>query len=252
MKKLVVLSALLFLLAACVNTTDVLHNDYNQGGTETDDNNYNQNGTETDNSTGASDVEIFECTPIEEWDGEWEIVSIHVDWPGYDNIEMLANSSTEVVRVEILNRRVEWIDMFAGIDSPPDMCTYELSTQSQVRILEVFRGDVQVGDILDVVQLGGELRGHRWICDGHIELTVGEEFILFLETLSGEYHQRLNRRWIVCPHISVYHVSGGRGGAMDAMDGSEELEHIRPDDSRMVIPFVITIDDLHSLSAAQY
>ena len=91
------------------------------------------------------------------------------DWIGFDSLEDMAEFSTDVVRAEILSSRVEEVE-FEGY------AFSDIYTFYTIQILEVFQGDLEVGNEVEMSQWGDGLgREGNWISIG-----VGDDLILFL------------------------------------------------------------------------
>ena len=108
-------------------------------------------------------------------------------------------TATDVIQGEILEQRVEWLDLTfprevigqllveEGLIGAEDVALargLELVTVSRIQISEIFYGNHQVGDIIEIMQLGGEYGSQLWIVNGAPALRVNSESILFL--VSGD------------------------------------------------------------------
>ena len=148
-------------------------------------------------------------------------------YPHYDSIEQLALIADYVVRVEVLDERVENINILlpprneledAGMNLEH---YYMLFTVHRLMVLEVFQGNVNVGDIMEVRLLGGELGGQRLINLNNTELAIGDDLVLFLYASPGAD----GIPFMPNPSQGAYHVASSRDGAM-AGDISETLESV--------------------------
>ena len=94
-----------------------------------------------------------------------------------------------VVRVEVLDERVEWVNTalpsqaegaypFHPDGGYPD--EYMPRTIYRVQVLDVFKGEVEVGDILEVGQSGGQIDNVHFVADHAISLPLGGDLVLFL------------------------------------------------------------------------
>jgi len=108
-------------------------------------------------------------------------------------VEDLGMFRVEIVRVEVIDERVELYDeasVFQHEDATrqydssewDDFDSYNPYTFHRVRVLEVFQGDVLEGDVLDVMQRGGQIDNVRLVCSSFIELLPGDDLILFLSS----------------------------------------------------------------------
>ena len=146
------------------------------------------------NSTPVNTGGIFCTENLAE--GEVLTVYAHGDEIIFDSIDEMLNFAAmsgawrvEIVRVEVLSERVAWHNTTLAFqhedaDSEGDYpdC-YEPRTFHQVRVLEVFQGDVQVGDILEVMQRGGQIDNVRLECSSFLPLAPGDDLVLFLSSL---------------------------------------------------------------------
>jgi len=136
---------------------------------------------------------------------EGEVLTVHAggDEVIFDSIEdmMSFGSGSEVyrdyvIRIEILDERVEWRNaslpfqderalLFLGDDPGWDHSDrYQPSTIHRVRVLEVFQGEVEVGDILEVGQSGGQIDNVHFMNDAFLPLMPGDDLVLFLASFS--------------------------------------------------------------------
>ena len=133
---------------------------------------------------------------------EGEIITIHQsgDEMIYDSVdEMLKAMSSsgvwrsEVVRVEVLDERTELVNVNAAWqheDAPsyslydgsplyyPDR--YEPRIFHRVQVLETFKGESEIGNILEVRQVGGQIDDVRMDCESFQPFAPGDDLILFL------------------------------------------------------------------------
>jgi len=140
-------------------------------------------------------------------EGEVLIVEAdHGDRIWFDSIDDLLRSAdresggpwrTEVLRVEILDERTGWFNLrlpwrhegaqpFLRGDSHPwwESDDYMPSTFHRARVLEVFRGEVEVGDIIEIRQSGGQIGNIQMVNRDFAYLTPGDDLLLFLQSLS--------------------------------------------------------------------
>ena len=111
-------------------------------------------------------------------------------------IAMSGHFRAEIVRVEVLDERTELFNAnsiwqhedaqyFLGEDRVWEHSdNYEPVTINRVRVLDVFMGDVQVGDILEVRQSGGHVGNMRLICSAFLPLMSGDDLVLFLASFA--------------------------------------------------------------------
>ena len=104
------------------------------------------------------------------------------------SIDELARWSTDVIRAEILDSRVERIN--TSLSSDPDFYNdpkhIRLHTVYRLVVLEVFAGNTKVGDIVEVMQMGGRLGNEELVYDRQLPLSSGDNLVLFLYNYEKE------------------------------------------------------------------
>lgn len=179
-------------------------------------------------------------------EGEVLTVAIHGFHITHPSVDELASGSTDVVRVEVLDERIEWInialppeDGLVGIDEEL-AATYYLHVVYSVRVLEVFQGNAEVGDIVEVMQMGGRLDNVEVINDDMIPFALGDDLVLFLITF--DFVEGLPSI-LSNPVQSVYRYAPSIGRAM-AANANAELENVHPDNH-----LTLTLEDLAQMRA---
>ena len=110
-----------------------------------------------------------------------EVRIFHAQWVFYGTFDAMAERATDVVRAEILSSTLG--ERWGGYQ-----------TIYEVRILEVFQGDLQIGDKIELAQLGGESAYRITINLEKIPIEIGDDLVLFLlnndpTTPAGLLHQ---------------------------------------------------------------
>ena len=197
-------------------------------------------------------------------DGEFEDTFIAFDYLVLEDAEGLAEEATHIIRAEVLDQRVEWLDLTisremveqlleeeglttAEIEAELDGIIFEcekldLVTISNVKVLEIFQGDHNVGDEIEIMKLGGEYGSERWIVEDALEMEVGSEFVLFLVS------------WKVAelPYSLISHAQGAYYipdeliiDEVDILDENNDIEpELELESAGDVDPVTITIEDL--------
>jgi len=150
--------------------------------------------------------------------------------------EDMAELSTDVVRAEIISSRVEEVE-FEGHNHP------YIYTFYVIRILEVFQGDLQVGEEIEMAQIGGELGNMVMINSDEIPIEEGEDLVLFLLTYPG-YPAGFFQQ-------GVYQLDE-EVGSEEEIDTSIELIPVVPereigDEFEVLIEFEVSVEDLWEL-----
>ena len=120
----------------------------------------------------------------------------------YDSIDSIANRATDIIRGEVLSYRVEKVDVAIPIHLLPDYMfglspglippkyqyiidepnpVYDIFTIYSIKVHDVFKGSINKYEIIDFARRGGEYEGIRLFTHEENPLTIGEEFILFME-----------------------------------------------------------------------
>ena len=139
----------------------------------------------------------------------------------YDTIYSLSDRATDIIRGEVLNYRVENVDVsipihllpdyFFGTDLgliPPEFQHiidepepfYEIFTIYSIKVLDVYKGGIDKYEVINFARRGGKHEGVRLITHNENPLTIGDDLILFMLAPIGEGRPffRLN------PSQSVY------------------------------------------------
>ena len=184
----------------------------------------------------------------------------------FEDVGELANFATNIIRGEVLDKQYKWMDNSLSREDmtiilrsdglTDDEIEYHLYGQDfeqreldlvtlyTVLVLEVFKGDHQIGDIIEIATLGGEYEGITLtVCDA-IEMESGSELIMFL--FSWEL---IGQPYSLISHIQgVYYIPGELDIEKTVLEyeGFDiELESVSEHD-----PIFITLDDL--IEIAEY
>ena len=101
------------------------------------------------------------------------------------SVDELSRRMTDIVRAVVLDSRVELINTSLSLD-PKMPSNYRIHTVYQLKVLETFRGDAEVGDILEILQLGGRLGNRELVYFRHMPFEYGEELIFFMRYFKEE------------------------------------------------------------------
>lgn len=123
---------------------------------------------------------LVACTnnAVMELDEEIEVWRVSSDWIGFDTLEEMAEWSTDVVRAKIISYTVGTMEFEGDYRS-------QVYTFYTIRILEVFQGNLQVGDEIELAQVGGKWENILVINEDEIPIEVGYDLVLFLITYPG-------------------------------------------------------------------
>ena len=193
------------------------------------------------------------------------------------NFDQLVDRYTHIMRVDVLDSHVEWIEdsgtlimprpawieRMIALEWPQEFIDYWIAlgdemdevyppwgpaviTIYRAQVLEIFREiDVfydeqpQVGDIIEIVRFGG-LYGHEYWMYGGAELDIGLEYVLFLDRC-WQYSHRFHANTIE----GAFHVPEVRSEGVDLVeysDASLELES-----AGWELRFEVTVQDFIDL-----
>ncbi|MCL2843639.1 MAG: hypothetical protein FWE28_09350 [Oscillospiraceae bacterium] len=123
--------------------------------------------------------------------GEMLTLRTSGDYQTYRNLEdmLMFDEVTDILMAEVLDERVEWLDYtipfsddlreYLGIVEEHEP-RYEAHTVHRLHVLEVFQGGTEVGDIVEIAQLGGQLGNFTLINDNMLTLAIGDVLVFFL------------------------------------------------------------------------
>ena len=204
--------------------------------------------------TGYSALEHFYYSSIDDLilraEKLGEVITIHTsaDFPHYDSIDDLALRATDVVRVEILDERVEMINTWLPPQNELEDAgggfreAYEVFTVHRFKILEVFQGHKEVGDILDVKQMGGKLGSVNLINHDKVIFDTYDDLILFLESYDVENMPAS----LLNPSQSAYRFTSANADARKK-NTNDRLQSVNAEND-----LILTLDDLVRISANTY
>lgn len=174
--------------------------------------------------------------------GKPEEVVTHANYPSYNSSEEIAKAADVVIRGTAITSRNDKMlpDVSTDTDpavnpqaglSPEEIADFREEaavaiTVTTVRVGEVLKGDVAVGDVIEVKQLGGELNGVRYRDSTTTLLSAGStsEYVLLLSSYGpGKPFSLLN------PEQAMYTVGSGEdllpvGEKAAVVDDIPELE----------------------------
>ena len=169
--------------------------------------------------------------------GEIDTTYIHGDYPSFESIDELFVHATEIVRVEILDERVERqrTSLPPQTDAEKEalgeyeyVSSYEIVTIHRLRVLQTFQGDAYAGQIIEVMQLGGRLDNEEVINEDKVQFVLGENLILFMISWR---HIDGGPSTLLTPTQAVYHI--GEDGEPESLPGNNliltmsDLDQIR-------------------------
>ena len=197
-----------------------------------------------------------------------EQTSISHDYFIFSDVEELVDSATDIFRGEVLSVRTEYrnvaLPLEAILDSIEEELTdevlmmwfpnyfgggiemiviepqYEVVTIHSVAVLEVFQGDYQPGDVVDVMQAGGTYGNMVVQNFDFVTLDISADLVFFVRSRSyiGRPAVLLN------PYQSVYHMPIQIENVLEATAYELEIDLESAFDHNSISNFDITIEDL--------
>ena len=189
---------------------------------------------------------------------ENEVIFISGDYPMYDSIVSLSEMATDVIRGQVVDKRVAYVntslppDVFLAevsefltteevveyfgenleyVDFEPN---YEMVAIYQIRVLEVFQGYYQVGEIIEIKTPGGDLGYVTVIAEDYISFEEGDDLVFFIQSWreAGLPGVLLN------PFQSAYYFPIEYSDAR-ARNLNHEMDSVHPENS-----LTLTLEDL--------
>ena len=187
---------------------------------------------------------------LEGLDDNVEVRIVLSNYPWHDDMECLSSHATDIVRVEVLDERVELINSW--LSAPPaGVDPYDIYTVYRLRVIESFYGGAASGDIIEVRQIGGRQGDELVINYDAAPIAVGDDIVLFIQEsqIEGFPHILLN------PQQTIFHATDD-----DKWEGShqdndfsftiEELEEIIENAAQPTRPIPGNVTGSGTLSAA--
>ncbi|CAL9547253.1 hypothetical protein SUDANB121_04379 [Nocardiopsis dassonvillei] len=147
-----------------------------------------------------------------------DVVVYQPDYPVYDTPEGLLSSADLVVEGVITSSSVQEIDILLppeeGLDPAADPAAgvpdseeeaLLVFTVHEVEVTSVVSGDAQVGETIEIKQLGGVMDGVEYVEPGAVALEAGRPHLLFL---SGVYDVPFS---LINSHQGAYSVESDSG-----------------------------------------
>ncbi|MCL2400996.1 MAG: hypothetical protein FWC91_14800 [Defluviitaleaceae bacterium] len=173
-----------------------------------------------------------------------EVVYVYIsaDYPVYSSLEDLTLLAMDIVRVEVLDERVEVINVL--LPSPYNyegQTSYDILTIHRLRVLEVFKGDTKPGDIIEIMQEGGKYGNVHVIHPYRILFAEGDDVVLFLANRAIDFDIHIPSV-LLSPFQAAYNFTPSSTDAR-LRNASDELESIFPYND-----LILTLNDLARIS----
>ena len=156
----------------------------------------------------ACDSENMTSTNDEEYWDSREFAYVSSSQVMYLNTTELSQAATDVIRGEVLDVRVElrntslskeetiedmksrlteeaFIEFYGeGLDWMSFESSYEIVTIHRIRIIEIFQGNYQIGDTIEVMQRGGTYDDRTLSNSDLISFEAGDDLVFFITSWS--------------------------------------------------------------------
>ena len=111
-----------------------------------------------------------------------EVINIYTSaqYPHYLCIYTLTARAHDVVRVEVLDERVELVNILLAPLNYGITEMYRIHTINRLRVLEVFKGESEAGDIIEIKQYGGKLGYINVVNPDMAPIVVGDDIVVFI------------------------------------------------------------------------
>ena len=183
---------------------------------------------------------------------ENKITNIYIlnDIAPFESVENLTLGSTHIVRAEVLDERVEKFNVIIPFELlEPELQSinpheyrnylYDVFTVYNIRVLEVFKGNIDINEIVEVRILGGQLDDLNVISFDETFLYIGDELILFMYESFFENEPF----FLSSPSQAVYRViEQSQDGLIRAL-GAITFESLSPNNS-----LTLTLEDLERVA----
>jgi len=178
----------------------------------------------------------------EQQNDDIEIVYIGALAPHYPSVSLMVYVATDIIRVKVLDERVLRINTIVGAD-PTDIDDRSfIYTVYRVEILEVFSGELEPGDILDVGELGGQYGNIYYMNRDRAGLEIGDDLVLFIR------YSRIENMpaWLLSPIQAVYRFTPVNENAIQR-NINDELESLSEYND-----LTLTLEDLQRISEGEF
>jgi len=160
------------------------------------------------------------------------------DWYHARSLDELVARSTDIVRVKVLTD--EWYK---------DGVNGSIFTMNPVRVTEVFKGNTQVDDIIDIAQRGGRRGNVMLVLRDRIDLEPGDDLVLFLRLMSPSAFNRENVFSFPAQFQSVHRFPAlSEEGSIATFTFDEELELESITGRRPGAALTLTVGDLKRIA----
>jgi len=154
------------------------------------------------------------------------VITSSGDFAVYQNVDEMTSGATDIVRAIILDERVEELNILLPPPGGPNDWYlsrredfYRIHTIHRIEILEVFRGDAQTGDIMEIAQMGGRIGLSSYRNQNRLDFITGDDVILFMRTFR-ESHGDYGPAVLLAGGQGVFHATSSTSSrSNDFVDG---------------------------------
>ncbi|BCR81921.1 hypothetical protein [Arachnia rubra] len=148
-----------------------------------------------------------------------ETLQMSADYPVYSTLDEAGDAAGTIVRGKFLDSRVELLypdtspDNGDGLSNPQSGVPSEqitpsdmavVATVSRLEVTEALKGDARVGDVIEVIQPGGEYEQVKYTEEKTVPLSdiSSSDILLFLDLMPDGHYDLIN------PEQGLYTVNG--------------------------------------------
>ena len=148
-----------------------------------------------------------------------ETLQMSADYPVYNTLDEAGDAAGTIVRGKFLDSRVELLypdtspDSGDGLSNPQSGVPSEqitpsdmavVATVSRLEVTEALKGDARVGDVIEVIQPGGEYEQVKYTEEKTVPLSdiSSSDILLFLDLMPDGHYDLIN------PEQGLYTVNG--------------------------------------------
>lgn len=182
--------------------------------------------------------------------GEMLTLQTSSDYSSYATLaELLESAVTDVIKAEVLDERFDWIDYtlphpeeFWGDGIPEEHePRYHPFTVYRLQVLDVFYGNTEIGEVVELAQIGGVMDNFSAVNSNMLPLAIGDIFVFLLTNPNLDPAREafpIVPMILVNPWQTVYHTS----------DGERTHELLESVASNNFVALAVTMDDLVDLA----
>lgn len=186
------------------------------------------------------------------------------DYQTYATLEeLIAREISYIIKAQVMDERVEWLDYsmpipddvqeYLGIEDV-HVPRYEPHTVHRIQVLDVFKGDIELGAIVEIAQLGGQIGNLNVLNRDELLFQSGETLLFFLSDPNLDVGREMYSALpfiFVNPWQTVYRVPSDMAIESDGEIGEDEIfEHFHPQSASIAL--TLTMGDLQRIQQENF